>query len=179
MGRKIGLRFFERDARIVAKDLLGKIIVRKFRKKFLKGKIVETEAYFGKSDPASWARYAKRKDNFSMWEKGGTILIKNVHKHLMLNFVTGKKGFPEAVLIRAIEPINFEGRCSGPGLLTKDFLINKNMNAKNLFDSDDLFIEDSCEKFKIGKSPRVGVKNDLKILLRFYIKGNKCVSSLK
>jgi len=59
MGRKIGLRFFERDARIVAKDLLGKIIVRKFRKKFLKGKIVETEAYFGKSDPASWARYGK------------------------------------------------------------------------------------------------------------------------
>lgn len=168
--------FFARKADDVAQELLGKIITRKINGKVLKARIVEDEAYFNEEDPASWARFGKRKDNFAMWEKPGTILVKNVHKHFMLNFVTGKKGKAEAVLIRAAELLNFEKNCSGPGLLTKALEIDKIFNGKEL--SDELFLEEpeNLGDFEIGKSFRVGVSEDLDIPLRFYIKNNKFVS---
>jgi len=177
MGKKLGVLFFSRSPEKVAKDLLGKVLFIKEGKTFLKSKIVEVEAYFGERDPASWARFGKRKDNSMMWEKPGTVLIKNVHKHLMLNFVTGKKGEASAVLVRAVEPIKFSERTNGPGLLTKALKISKDLNGENAF-GDKIFIERemSFEKFEIVKTKRVGVKKDLKQLLRFYIKGNKFVS---
>lgn len=171
---KLDKSFFERDVKLVARDLLGKVLVRKLDENFLKGKIIETEAYYGEKDPASWARFGKRKDNYLMWEEGGKILIKNVHKHIMLNFVTGKNGEASAVLIRRIEPLNFSGRCFGPGLLTNALGINKNLNGK--FIGDDLWVEDDLDcvmNFKIKKGFRVGVKNDFKERLRFYIELNK------
>lgn len=64
MDREINDKFFERSAEEVAKNLLGKILIRRMGNKILKGKIFETEAYFSGEDPASWARFGKRKDNF-------------------------------------------------------------------------------------------------------------------
>ena len=175
MARKLKGPFFGRPANIVARELLGKVIVRKLGASTLKAKIVEDEAYFGKDDPASWARFGKRKDNAAMWEKPGTILVKNVHRHFMLNFVTGKEGEPEAVLIRALEPLNFSGRCSGPGLLTKALGISKSFNGKKF--SGGLYVADGGNAdFETGESFRTGVKKDLESPLRFYIKGNKFVS---
>ncbi len=179
MALRISKHFFNRPADVVAKDLLGKILVRKIGKKLLKAKIVETEAYFSEEDPASWAKLGKRKDNVHMWSEGGTILVKNVHMYLMLNFVVGKKGEAGAVLIRALEPINFEGRCSGPGLLSREMKIDKSFNGKNIFEMKEIFIEDDLEKVKVEKSFRVGVRNDLEEHFRFYIKGNNCVSGKK
>lgn len=179
MNRKISKNFFNRSADIVAKDLLGKILVRKVDNKVLKARIVETEAYFSEEDPASWAKLGKRKDNIHMWSEGGTILVKNVHMYLMLNFVVGREGEAGAVLIRAGEPINFEGRCSGPGLLSREMKINKSFNGKNIFEIENFFIEDIDEKVEIEKSSRVGVRDDLKEHFRFYIKGNDCVSGKK
>ena len=165
--------FFNRNPKIVAKDLIGKVIVRRVGRKILKARIIETEAYFGEKDPASWARYGKRRDNIEMWNEAGTILVKNVHKHFMLNFVTGKEGEASAVLIRAVEPLDFKGRCHGPGLLTHALKIDKIFNGKSLFDkSSGLKIIDDGYSFsdeEIKTSKRVGVKNDLDEDLRFYV----------
>ena len=169
-------KFYERSAEVVAKDLLGKVIVRKIGRKILMARIIETEAYFDERDPASWARFGKRRDNLEMWNKAGTILVKNVHKYFMLNFVTGKNGEASAVLIRAAIPLskNFKGRCHGPGLLTHALKIDKSFNGKSLFDkSSELKIIDDGFRFKedeIKTSKRIGVKNDLSEELRFYLK---------
>lgn len=94
----------------------------------------------------------------------------------MFNFVTGKEGKAEAVLIRAVEPLNFSENCSGPGLLTENLKIDKSFNGLNIFDLKEIGLIDSDEKFNIGKSFRIGVKNDLEIPLRFYIKESSFVS---
>ncbi len=165
MAKKLNQCFFNQNAEIVARELLGKILVRKMGRKELRGKIIETEAYFDEKDPASWARFGKRKDNFLMWEQGGKILVKNVHKYCMLNFVTGYKGKAEAVLIRKLEPLNFCARCGGPGLLTKSLEIDKCFNGKEL--CSELWVEEG-EKGEVKEGFRIGVKNDLKIPLRFF-----------
>lgn len=175
---KLKKDFFLRDANEVAKDLLGKVLVRVVEGKILKARIVEVEAYFDENDPASWARFGKRKDNILMWDEGGTILVKNVHKYFMLNFVTGFFGKAEAVLIRAVEPLNFEGRCNGPGLLTNFLYINKNFNSQKIFDNECLWIECSKDsnRHEIAECFRIGVKNDLPKKMRFYIRDNLFVS---
>lgn len=176
MAKILTQKFFNRPADIVARDLIGKIIVHRIGKKIFRARIVEDEAYFDENDPASWARLGRRKDNFAMWLCAGTILIKNVHKHLMLNFVTGPAGKAEAVLIRALEPLNFEGRCSGPGLLTKEIHIERKLNGSSLSELKNFWVEDAPGKFNVIRSSRVGVKKDLNIPLRFYINGNENVS---
>lgn len=175
MARILGKGFFEDSADKVARKLIGKIIVRNVKGKFFRARIVETEAYFGEDDPASWARFGKRKDNSNMWSSPGKILVKNVHKYIMLNFVTGKKNEASAVLISAVEPLNFEGRCSGPGLLSKSLHITKNLNGLKALRKNGLYIEDSGKDFEIEMSFRVGVKEDLNKKLRYFIKGNKFV----
>lgn len=173
---EINRNFFERNAEIVAKELLGKILIRKINGKILKAKIVETEAYFGENDPASRASKGKNKISEMMWQEPGKILVYNVHMYNMFNLITDKKGTPSAVLIRAIEPLNFDSKCCGPGLLTNSLNLDKRFHGKNLFEIDDLNIENNNENFEIVKSFRVGVTKDLEIPMRFYIKDNKFIS---
>src|SRR3989338_10491667 len=160
---KIDRNFFSKPADKVAKDLLGKILCRKINKEIFRAKIIETEAYFGEKDPASWARYGKKKSNILMWDSPGKILIKNVHKYKMLNFITGKKGEAGAVLIRALEPLNFSGKCHGPGLITKCLKIDKSFNGQEIINNKKIWIEENKQnkKFKIFRDYRVGVKKDL------------------
>ncbi len=176
MNLKIDKKFFERRADVVAKELLGKILVRKINGKEFRGKIVETEAYFGEDDPASRASRGKNKISEMMWEGAGRILVYNVHMYKMLNFVTDKKGIPSAVLIRAIEPLNFDLRCCGPGLLTSALKIDKLIHGKNIFDLEDLNLENSEEDFEVVESFRIGVTKDLEKPMRFYIKGSQFIS---
>lgn len=173
---KLDKSFFERNAEVVAREILGKILVRTIEGKILRARIVETEAYFGEDDPASRASKGKNKISEMMRESSGKILIYNVHMHKMLNFVTDKKGVASAVLIRAVEPLNFDLRCSGPGLLTNNLKIDKKIHGKNIFDLNNLRLEDSEGKFEIIEKFRIGVTKDLDIPLRFYIKGNKFIS---
>jgi DNA-3-methyladenine glycosylase len=174
---RLGRDFFARNADMVAEELLGKVIVMNINGKELKSKIVETEAYFGEDDPASWARKGKKKHNEIMWDKAGKVLIHNVHKHNMLNLVAGEKGNAQAVLIRALEPLNFDKRCNGPGLLTEALEIDKKMYGSDVCNSKKIYLTNELkELFKIGRSKRVGVKNDLPEDLRFYIKENRFIS---
>jgi len=99
-------KFFERSPEKVAKELLGKILVRKLNGKILSGRIVEVEAYFGEEDPASRAYLGRPKYCVQlMKDEPGKILIYNVHNNWMFNVVAHERGKTGAVLIRAIEPI--------------------------------------------------------------------------
>lgn len=169
--------FFERDAEQVARELLGKILLRKINDKESKARIVETEAYYGEEDPAS--RACKNGDlRETMKQKAGTILVYGVHNNWLINFVTGKKGKAEAVLLRALEPLNFEAKTNGPGLLTKALKIDKSFHKKSIIDNNKIMIidNDDSKEFEIIEAFRIGVKKDLPKRLRFYIKDNKYVS---
>ncbi len=164
--------FFVRDAEIVAKELLGKVICINGKK----AKIVETEAYFGSEDPASRARQNGDLRR-TMLMDAGTVLVYGVHNNWLINFVTGEKGKASAVLIRAVEPLNFKGKGNGPGLLTKALGIDKKFHKKHIFnDKGYLDLRDRKKDFEIVKSFRIGVKNDLDRKLRFYVKDNEFVS---
>ena len=174
---RISQKFFSKNADVVARELLGKILCRKIHKKILYSKIVETEAYFGEEDPASRASKGENKVSKMMKQEFGKILIYNVHKYKMLNFVTGKKGEPSAVLVRAVEPLNFNARTSGPGLLTNALLIDDKFHGKNIFELKEFYlIKSSFNKFEIKRTFRIGVTKDLDIPFRFYIKKNNFVS---
>jgi DNA-3-methyladenine glycosylase len=103
---KLSRSFFTQPSLIVAKKLLGKYIVRKIGKKTLIGKIVETEAYPGPYDRASHAYRGRRTARTEVeWKEGGYVYIYLVYgMYWQLNITTGKKDYPECVLIRALEP---------------------------------------------------------------------------
>src|SRR3989344_3170907 len=102
--------FFDRSSVIVAKDLLGKYLVRDG----VAYKIIETEAYEGLEDKASHASRGQTLRNTPMFGPPGTIYVYFTYGiHWMLNIVCGKEGYPSAILIRGVEG------CIGPARLTK------------------------------------------------------------
>ncbi len=174
-------KFYERETKNVAQDLLGKIIVRKIGKKKLIARIVETEAYIGPNDKASHSRFGKTTRNAVMFGPGGRAYIYLVYGiYFCLNVATERPGFGAAVLIRAVEPLeNITAKTNGPGLLCRTLKINRALNGKDLTKIGPLYILDDSEEFAVQTSPRIGVnyaqewKNEP---LRFFVKGNKFVS---
>ncbi|HIE18466.1 TPA: DNA-3-methyladenine glycosylase [Candidatus Bathyarchaeota archaeon] len=186
-------RFYERDPEKVARDLLGKILMRKNGDKTLSGIIVETEAYYGPGDPASRASKGMKNFNKPMWLEPGIAFIYNVHKYWMFNIVAHELGGVGAVLIRAVEPlkgikvmkrnrgITDNGRLveltNGPGKFTVAFEIDKRLNGVCLTSkSSPIYVVNNQVQVKILSSKRIGVKADLNRNLRFYIEGNRFVS---
>jgi DNA-3-methyladenine glycosylase len=186
---KLKRSFYSRDTEKVAKELLGKILVHKTKEGICKGKIVETEAYFGCKDPASHAYRKQTKRNFLMFGAPGKAYIYFCYgNHWLFNIVAKKDENPGAVLIRALEPLEgielmkrrrgiakINNLTNGPGKLTKALGIKKEENGLDLTKSN-LFLENSNEKFEIVRAKRVGISKDLNKLLRFYIKKNNFVS---
>lgn len=193
--RVLPKEFYARDPKLVAIDLLGKILVRILDGTRLSGMIVETEAYYGENDPASRARGGMRAYNKPMWGEPGRTFIYMVHGNWLLNVVAHEPGLVGAVLIRALEPIEgidimmsncgkscIKGLTSGPGRLTKALRIDCSLNYVDLTNGDGpLFIVDNrrVDPEEIGRSHRIGVRIDLEEELRFFIKGNEYVSRVK
>ena len=182
--------FYERDPEIVAKELLGKRLIRKLYENFLEGIIVETEAYYGLDDPASRAYHGIKNYNRPMWNEPGRAFIYNVHKYWMFNIVAHDPSQIGAVLIRAIEPKKgievmkthrpvkneFE-LTNGPGKLTIALKIDKGLNGTPITSGkSEIIIASNKMELEIESSYRIGVRKDLKRKLRFFIKGNKFVS---
>lgn len=204
-GKKLTAEFFKRPAEKVARDLLGKKLVRVIDGKRVSGIIVETEAYIGAHDDACHAAGGIRSARTeTLYMDGGHVYVYLIYgMYWCLNFVTGPKDHPEAVLIRAIEPsenietmrklrwkkVSGSGALkkkdtdltSGPGKLCSALKIDKSHNTLSV-KNDELFVEDTGLVFsprQIVKSPRIGVDyagDAAHWDLRFYIKDNPFVS---
>jgi len=182
--------FYGRDPAAVARDLLGKRLIRRLEGEVLGGFLVETEAYYGSEDPASRAFHGMKSYNRLMWGEPGRVFIYNVHRYWMLNIVAHEAGEVGAVLIRALEPtagidIMLRNRpvedarelTSGPGKLTTALGIDKGLNGVDATNERSaVFVVDDCGEFEVGASHRIGVRRDLEEKLRFYVKGNRFVS---
>lgn len=161
MRKKLKKEFYLRPTLRVAKDLLGKYIVRKIGKKEIAGKIVETEAYIGPKDRASHAFGGKiTPRNWVEYLEGGYVYIYLVYgMYWQLNIVTEKLGKPECVLIRALEGVN------GPGKVCQFLKLDKSFNGENLTPSSGgggkrIWLEDRGEKVKesqILATKRIGI----------------------
>ncbi len=192
-GKKVQKQFYLRDCVIVAKDLIGKILVRKKGKRTYSGIIVETEAYKGSLDAASHSFNGKSKRNEIMFEEGGVCYVYFTYgNHYCMNAVTDVKGTAYAVLIRALEPVdgidymkknrntkNIYNLTNGPGKLTKAFEIDKRLNGESLRSNNLYICESPGEKsYKISVSKRIGISKNKDKLWRFSETGSLFVSGV-
>ncbi len=193
--------FFQKsDVVMVARCLLGKIIVTDFQGQLTSGMIVETEAYAGITDKASHAFGGRRsKRTEVMYAAGGIAYVYLCYGiHHLFNVVTNIKEIPHAVLIRAVEPLDgidimlqrrkkerfSPGLTAGPGAMSEALGIRTAHTGLSL-QGPDIFSEDagaSLPDSKIQAVSRVGVayaQGDAFLPYRFYISGNRFVSKGK
>src|ERR1700728_1366279 len=125
--RKLTQSFFRRPAGDVARELIGKILVRRLRGKLLRARVVETEAYLGPDDLASHASKGRTRRTEVLFGPAGRAYVYLIYgMHEMLNVVAAGVGEAQAVLIRAAKPLNgWEADLSGPGRLTRAFQITR------------------------------------------------------
>jgi len=169
--------FYARNTITVAKQLLGKYIVRKIGARKLIGRIVETEAYLD-NDPASHAYRGITPRCAPMFEYPGRAYIYFIYgTHYCLNFVTEKRGKAGAVLIRAIEPvIGIRSSTNGPGKLTKALKVDKKLNRADLTKGELIIASGKPSRFAVVKTKRIGLSKASSKPYRFYIKGNPFIS---
>ena len=173
--------FFERNTLAVAKSLLGKFLVRKYRGKETAYMITDIEAYHGFEDKGSHASHGKTVRNAPMFGAPGAWYVYFTYgMHWMLNIVTMKKEYPAAILIRGIREISGpapleksrpkaaeaarsrRGRSlTGPARLTKKLHIDKKLNGLPANKKSGLWIEDRGIKISpsaVKRSPRIGIE---------------------
>jgi len=196
-GKKLSKSFYYRDLLTVAKELLGKVLVKKNPKNLLTVRIVEVEAYSGDIDKAAHSYGGKTERNSVMFNEGGYFYVYlSYGVHHCCNIVTGFKDKGTAVLIRAVEPLNgldviIKNRfgrklkndkeiinlTSGPGKVCKALGINRNHSGIDLT-GDKIFLIDQpkVKTSEIGISKRIGITKSTNYPWRFYIKENKFLS---
>ncbi len=175
MKRKLSRDFYTQPTLNIAKELLGKYIVRKIAcphccakrcrrgRKKLVGKIIETEAYIGPQDKASHSYKGKRTlRNRAEYLIGGHIYIYLVYgMYWQLNISTKREGKPECVLIRAIKPEDGEiSLANGPGKLCRYLKLDKSFYGEDLTKSKRIWLEDRGEEIKpsqILATRRIGI----------------------
>lgn len=199
---KLNRDFYDRDALTVAKELLGKVLVHEIGGKKVSAKIVETEAYMGTEDKAAHFYNGKRTPRVEIiYGSPGFAYVYLIYgMYHCFNIVTSGKGTPQAVLIRALQPVgNLElmarnryakpyaqlnrkqivGLTNGPGKLCRALAIDKRMNGEDLC-SNRLYIEKGGNDiFSIVTAKRVGIdyaEEAREYLWRFYIEDNNYVS---
>jgi DNA-3-methyladenine glycosylase len=190
--------FYVRDPRVVSRDLLGKVLVRRQQGKRLTGRIVEVEAYLGVDDPASHSFNGRTDRNFVLFGPPGLTYVYFIYgNHYLFNVSCRPDGEAGGVLFRALEPISgieqmaaardieikgdsdLRKLTSGPGRLAEAFGITKERdNEKDLTSrKSDLFIvDDGFRPDRIEVTPRIGITKAAENPLRYIIAGNKFVS---
>jgi DNA-3-methyladenine glycosylase len=178
--RPLNQRFYTNKTEVVAKNLLGKILVRKNKNMQIKAIITETEAYLGQKDRACHAFCGITPRTKVMFGLAGFWYVYLIYgMYYCLNIVTEEKGIGSAVLIRgvkSIEGIKEDVKLDGPGKLCRAFEIDKSFNKTAAFTKDSqLYIKGgfNLAPNKVKKSKRIGIdyagKKWSNRLLRFYV----------
>jgi DNA-3-methyladenine glycosylase len=184
----LGREFYNRPTLKVAKDLLGKILVRRHRGAVLAGRIVEVEAYLAHKDPASHAYRGLTPRNAVMFGPAGHMYVYFTYgMHFCSNVVTEGEGTPGAVLLRAIDPllgvgtmvrrrqsssaakISHRNLSDGPAKLCQAMGIGRKQNGADLC-GDEIWISDGhldLTRMKIERTPRIGISTGKDKLWRF------------
>jgi DNA-3-methyladenine glycosylase len=195
--------FFARGAKIVAEDLIGKQLVRLFDGKRISGRIVETEAYCDADEPdlACHGDWVNRglptpRTEVMFGPPGHAYVYFTYGMHWMFNVVTGELGQANAVLVRALEPVEGEDLMAhnrpnrtrdlwtnGPAKLAQALAIDGSFNGAKLCEDQSLiWVEDldDTQELTINTGPRIGLGNTpepwLSVPWRYWLKGNKYVS---
>lgn len=187
--------FFTKEVVELSKELLGKVIVRKTDEGEIRLKIVETEAYKAPDDKACHAYNNKKTEKTKyFWQIGGCLYVFMIYGHNCVNITAATEKDPEAVLIRALEPVynikaikkmrncqNEINLANGPGKSGDALNITLKHNGVDLCESKEIYlIEDEAQpKFEIGVSKRININYAEEWIdqpWRFFIKGNKYVS---
>jgi DNA-3-methyladenine glycosylase len=187
--------FYERPTLEVLKDLIGKVLVRISEGGKTSGIIVEAEAYRGEDDPASYAHTGRTKRSEKLYGPPARSFIHLTYgMHHLLNVVTERKGFPAAVLIRALEPLQgislmkerrgtdeIVNLCSGPAKLSQSMEIDLSLNGLRISSrKSPLFIR----RAKKGETregtllwrPRIGIREGRERLWRAYLENSPFIS---
>jgi DNA-3-methyladenine glycosylase len=196
VSKRLGRAFYARGAVEVAQALLGTRLVRMTDSGRLSGVIVETEAYIGTEDLASHAVGGRRTArNESMYQRAGTCYVYFTYgMHHCMNVVCAQEGVPEAVLVRALEPVEgiermmgrrsaelkSEDVCRGPGRLCRSLDVDRRLDGIDLVKSDEIWIEaGSKSELEIVNARRIGIAGKgewSEALLRWYVKSSRSVS---
>lgn len=187
--------FFLRPTLEVLDDLVGTVLVRRSKEGLTSGIIVEAEAYRGEDDPASFAFIGRTKRSEMLYKQPGKAFVYLTYGiHYLLNIITEKEGFPAAILIRAIEPLegislmkkrrkdeDLLNLCSGPAKVCQALGIDLVMNDVMVTSSrSPLFIKERNIRNKghieLVRRPRIGVSEGKDRLWRVYLKGSPFIS---
>lgn len=192
--RKLRRAFYVRPTRTVARQLLGKYLIRRLGGDLLVGKIVEVEAYLHRGDPASHAYSGRTRRNEMMFRNGGRLYVYFTYgMHFCGNVVTEEAGKGCAVLLRAVEPVRgltamAKGRglgridhlnlCSGPAKLCQAFGIGATENGTDLCGRSIWIAEETGQapEPEIARSSRIGITNGREHHWRYFLKNNPFVS---
>ena len=178
-------KFYQRDTVKVAKELLGKTLIRKIGNKKLSGVITETEAYAGKNDPASHASRKKTERNKVMFNKVGISYVYFTYGMYYCFNVVPKKKIDDAgaILIRSIQPVigindmvknrktnKISNLSNGPGKLSQALKITMKQYGDDLTKNSGLYITDGIKPKSIIYAPRVGISVGTEKLWNFSFK---------
>jgi DNA-3-methyladenine glycosylase len=192
--------FYARPTLDVARDLVGKVLVHRAPDGLASGVIVEVEAYIGEDDPACHAAAGRTARNAPLYGPPGTAYVYlSYGLHQLVNAVTERRGFPAAVLIRALDPLDGlrlmrrrrnlapwrKGKpavadrdlCRGPGNLTAALAIDAALNAMPLYRRP-LTIEDPGGRaVDLAWGPRIGISSGIDRPWRCHVRGHPAVSA--
>ncbi len=167
---KLEREFYLRDGLTVARELIGKKLVTNLSEGLTSGIIVETEAYMGAIDAASHAYKGKTKRTKIFYGAGGFVYVYLIYgMYLCTNVIANVENVPEAVLIRALEPVdgvelmkrrrnknNLRELCSGPGKLSQALGVTKNFYGADLC-GNEIFIKAAEENLLVEATKRINV----------------------
>ena len=189
---KLPREFYLRDGLTVARELIGKKLVTNLRGEVTSGVIVETEAYMGTIDAASHAYKGKTERTKIFYGAGGFVYVYLIYgRNICTNVVANAENIPEAVLIRALEPVegvalmklrrgkkNLRELCSGPGKLSQALGITKDFYGLDLC-GEEIFIETTDFRADVTATKRINVDYAgaaADYLWRFVAAGNEFLS---
>lgn len=157
---KLGLEFFQASATVVARALIGMVLVRRVNRRRLRARIVETEAYLGPQDLASHAARGRTRRTETMFGPPGRAYVYLIYGiHDMLNVVVGVAGEAHAVLMRGALPLDgWDAKLSGPGLLARAFGITRADNGASVTSRELYFQTLPGYRPEIAITPRIGVE---------------------